>query len=148
VVLTTHPLLAPRSRKSRFIGLYLYSPSSGPSGLLRGTLPLPLPQEVCLRPYLPSGITSHVYFLKWPREGRSVVVLLMRVHRPGQWFFLSPEKMYFSSCDSVLVGGRYIDTSVATKLLIKYCNIPSTLCVDNVQKKSFVHFVQNIYVNV
>jgi hypothetical protein len=24
------------------------------------------PQELCLRPYLPSGIASHVYFLKWP----------------------------------------------------------------------------------
>jgi hypothetical protein len=41
------------------------------------------PQEVCLRPYLPSGTASHVYFLKWPREGRSVV-LLMRLHRTGQ----------------------------------------------------------------
>jgi hypothetical protein len=62
------------------------------------------PQELYLRPYLPSGIASHVYLLKWPREGRSVVVLLMRLHRPGQWFFLSPEKLYFSSCDSVLLG--------------------------------------------
>jgi hypothetical protein len=33
VVLTTHPLLGPRSRKSRAIPL----PPSGPSGLLRGT---------------------------------------------------------------------------------------------------------------
>jgi hypothetical protein len=33
------------------------------------------PQEACLRPYLPSGTASHVYFLKWPREGRSDVVL-------------------------------------------------------------------------
>jgi hypothetical protein len=41
------------------------------------------PQEVCLRPYLPSGIASHVYFLNWPREGRSVVLLLMRLHRPA-----------------------------------------------------------------
>jgi hypothetical protein len=64
------------------------------------------PQEICLRPYLPSGIASHVYFLKWPREGRSVV-LLMRLHRPSQWFFLFPEKLYFSSCDSVLLGVRY-----------------------------------------
>jgi hypothetical protein len=67
------------------------------------------PEEVCLRPYLPSGIASHVYFLKWPREGRSVVVLLMRLHRPGQWFFLSPEKLYFSSCDSVLLGVRHVN---------------------------------------
>jgi hypothetical protein len=64
-------------------------------------------QEVCLRPYLPSGIASHVCFLKWPREGRSVA-LLMRLRRPGQWFFLSPEKFYFSSCDSVLLGVWYI----------------------------------------
>jgi hypothetical protein len=66
------------------------------------------PQEVCLRPYLPSGIASHVYFLKCPRQGRSVVVLLMRLPRPGHWFFLSPEKLYFSSCDSVLLGVRHI----------------------------------------
>jgi hypothetical protein len=66
------------------------------------------PQGVCLRPYLPSGIASHVYFLKWPREGRSVVVLLMRLHHPSQWLFLSPEKLYFSSCDSVLLGVRYV----------------------------------------
>jgi hypothetical protein len=31
----------------------------------------------------------------------------MRLHRPGQWFFLSPEKLYFSSCDSVLLGVQY-----------------------------------------
>jgi hypothetical protein len=66
------------------------------------------PQEVCLRPYLPSGIASHVYFLKWPREGRSVVVRLLRLHRPGPWFFLSPEKLYFSSCDSVLLGMGHV----------------------------------------
>jgi hypothetical protein len=66
------------------------------------------PQEVCLRPYLPSGVASHVCFLKWPRGGRSVVVLLMRLHRPGRWFFLSIEKLYFSSCDSDLLGVRYI----------------------------------------
>jgi hypothetical protein len=65
------------------------------------------PEEVCLRPYLPSGIAWHVYFLKWLRKGRSVVVLLMRLHRPGQWVFLSPEKLYFSSFDSVLRGVRY-----------------------------------------
>jgi hypothetical protein len=70
------------------------------------------PQEVCLRPYLPSGIGSHVYFLKWPREGRSVGVLLSRLHRPGQWFFLFPEKLYFLSCDSVLLGVRYVLTRV------------------------------------
>jgi hypothetical protein len=52
------------------------------------------PQDVCLRPYLPTGISLLVYFLKWPREGRSVV-LFMRLHRPGQWFFLSPEKLLF-----------------------------------------------------
>jgi hypothetical protein len=28
----------------------------------------------------------------------------MRLHSPGQWFFFSPEKLYFSSCDSVLLG--------------------------------------------
>jgi hypothetical protein len=50
------------------------------------------PQEVCLRPYLPTGIASHTYFLKWPRDGRSVIVLLIRLHRPCQWFLLSPEK--------------------------------------------------------
>jgi hypothetical protein len=65
------------------------------------------PQEVCLRPYLPSGIASHVYFLKWPREGRSVVIL-MRFQRPGQWFYLFPEKLYFSSGDGVLLGVWYI----------------------------------------
>jgi hypothetical protein len=65
------------------------------------------PQEVCLTPYLPSGIASHVYILKWPREGRSVV-LLMQLHRPGQWFSLSPEKLYFSSCDSVLIGVSHV----------------------------------------
>jgi hypothetical protein len=64
-------------------------------------------QEVCLRPHLPSVIASHVYFLKWPREGRSVV-LLKRLHRPGHCLFLSAEKLYFSSCDSVLLGVRHI----------------------------------------
>jgi hypothetical protein len=82
------------------------------------------PQEVRLRPYLLSGIASHVYFLKWPREGRSVIVLLMRLHRPRQWFFLSPEKLYFSSCDSVLLGVRY-----SLKLKKKKC-IFSTLCIN------------------
>jgi hypothetical protein len=42
------------------------------------------PQKVRLRPHLPSGKASHVYFLKQPREGRSVV-LLMRLH--CQWIF-------------------------------------------------------------
>jgi hypothetical protein len=68
------------------------------------------PQEVCMRPYLPSWIATHVYFLKCPREGRSVV-LLMRLHRSGQWFFLSPEKLYFSKCDSVLTGVRYVNAT-------------------------------------
>jgi hypothetical protein len=78
------------------------------------------PQEVCLRPYLPSGIASHVYFLKCPREGRSVVVLLMRLHRPGRWFFLSPEKLYFSSCDSVLLGCDMVksDTLIKATFLV------------------------------
>jgi hypothetical protein len=71
-------------------------------------------QEVRLRPYLSSGIASHVYFLKWPREGRSVV-LFMRLHRPGQWFFLSPEKLCFSSYDSVLIGVRYVDRFLMTE---------------------------------
>jgi hypothetical protein len=53
------------------------------------------PQEVCLRLYLPSGIASHTYFLKWPREGRHVIVLLMRFHRPGQWFFPLSWKVVF-----------------------------------------------------
>jgi hypothetical protein len=66
------------------------------------------PQEVCLRPYLPNGIASHICFLKWPREGRIVVALLMRLHRPGQWFFLPPENLYCFSCDSVLLQVRYI----------------------------------------
>jgi hypothetical protein len=84
------------------------------------------PQEVCLRPYLTSGIASDVYFLKWPREGSSVVVLLMRLHRPGQWFYLSPEKLYFSSCGSVLIGVRFAITrkiiyfSVFPVLFFKY----------------------------
>jgi hypothetical protein len=62
------------------------------------------PQEVCLSPYLPGGMASQVYFLKLPREGVSVVDLLIRLHRPSQWFFFSPEKLYFSICDSVLMG--------------------------------------------
>jgi hypothetical protein len=65
------------------------------------------PQEVCLRQYLPSGIVSHIYFLKWSWEGRSVI-LLMRLHHPDQWFFLYPKKLYFSSCASVLLGMRYV----------------------------------------
>jgi hypothetical protein len=65
------------------------------------------PQELCLRPYLPSGIASHAYLLKWPQEGRSVV-LLIRFLRPGQWVLLSPEKLYFSNLDSVLLGVRYV----------------------------------------
>jgi hypothetical protein len=69
---------------------------------------------------LPSGIESHVYFLKCLLEGRSVV-LVMRLHRPGQWFFLSPEELYFSSCDSVLLGGRY----VPPRLTFKYPTIIS-----------------------
>jgi hypothetical protein len=51
------------------------------------------PQEVCLRPYQPNGIASHVYFVQWPREGSSVV-LFMRLHRHGQWFFLSHIYIY------------------------------------------------------
>jgi hypothetical protein len=78
------------------------------------------PQEVCLKPYLPSGIASHVYFLKWPREGRSVV-LLMRLHRPGQWFFLSPEKFYFSSGDSILPGVRYIHIHTCLHIFYVEC---------------------------
>jgi hypothetical protein len=70
------------------------------------------PQEVCLRPYLLSGIASQVYFLKWPRQGRSVLVFLMRLHRPGQWFFFSPGKLYISSCDGVLLGVRYVGNYV------------------------------------
>jgi hypothetical protein len=31
----------------------------------------------------------------------------MRLHRPGQWFFLSPEKLCFSSCGSYLIGVTY-----------------------------------------
>jgi hypothetical protein len=65
-----------------------------------------------MRPYLPSGIASDVYFLKLPREGRSVVVLLMRLQCPSQWFYLSPERLYFWSCDSVLLGVRYVIISV------------------------------------
>jgi hypothetical protein len=64
------------------------------------------PQEISLRPYPSSGITTHVDFIKWPLEGRSVV-LLKRFHRFGQWFFLFPEKFYFLSCDRVLLGVRY-----------------------------------------
>jgi hypothetical protein len=63
-------------------------------------------RRYCLTPNLPSGIASHVYFLKLPREGRSVI-LLMRLYRPGQWFLLSPEKLYFSSRDSVLLEVRH-----------------------------------------
>jgi hypothetical protein len=59
--------------------------------------------ELCPRPYLPSRMASHVCFLKWLQEGRSVFVLMVQLHRPSQWFFLSPEKLYFSSCDSVLL---------------------------------------------
>jgi hypothetical protein len=66
------------------------------------------PQEVCLRPHLPGGIASHVCFLKWLQEGRSVV-LLMRLHRPDQWLLLSPEMLCFSSCDCVLLGVRYVN---------------------------------------
>jgi hypothetical protein len=52
------------------------------------------PRDVCLRPYLPSGIASHVYFIKWSQEGRSVV-LVMWLHHPGQWFYLPPGRLYF-----------------------------------------------------
>jgi hypothetical protein len=31
----------------------------------------------------------------------------MRLHRPGHWFFLSPDKFYFSSCNSVLLAVRH-----------------------------------------
>jgi hypothetical protein len=31
----------------------------------------------------------------------------MRLHHPAQWFFLFPENLYFSSCDSGLLGVRY-----------------------------------------
>jgi hypothetical protein len=65
------------------------------------------PQEVCLRPYLPSGIASHVYFPKWPREGRSVV-LLMRLHRPDHCFSSLPKScisrvmtVFFQGCDMI-----------------------------------------------
>jgi hypothetical protein len=74
------------------------------------------PQEVCLRPYLPSGIASQVYFLKRPREGRSVI-LLMQLHHPRQWFTLSPEKIYFSSCDSVLPEVRYVSFDCTTNYI-------------------------------
>jgi hypothetical protein len=63
------------------------------------------PQEVCLRPYLPSGIASHVYFLKWPRDG--IVVLLVGLGCPGQWFFLFWIVVLFElwQCSS---GVRYV----------------------------------------
>jgi hypothetical protein len=60
------------------------------------------PQEVRLRPYTPSGIVLHVYFIKWPQEGRSVVFRLMRLHRPDQWVFLCPENLYFRVVTVVL----------------------------------------------
>jgi hypothetical protein len=31
----------------------------------------------------------------------------MWLHHPGQWIFLSPEKLCFSSCNNVLLGVRY-----------------------------------------
>jgi hypothetical protein len=70
-----------------------------------------------MRPYLLSGKASHVCFLKCPREGRTVV-LLMRLHRPGRWFFLFPEKLYFSSCEGILLRGvlRHIKFSSIIQL--------------------------------
>jgi hypothetical protein len=53
------------------------------------------PQKVCLRPYLPSGIAPRVYIIKLPLEGSSVVFILMRLHRPGQWFLFSPKSYIF-----------------------------------------------------
>jgi hypothetical protein len=85
-----------------------YCTSRRTASQLKQNAPFELcPKEVCLRTYLPSGIASHIYFIKWPLEEISVVVL-MRLHRPGQWVFLSPEKLYLSSCASVLVGVRYV----------------------------------------
>jgi hypothetical protein len=39
---------------------------------------------------------------------------LIRLHRPGQWFFLSSEKLYFSGCDGVLLEVRYVPFHSAT----------------------------------
>jgi hypothetical protein len=47
----------------------------------------------------------------------------MRLHRPGQWFSLSPGKLYFPSCDSVLIGGggvRYIKTTFSSGVLAEF----------------------------
>jgi hypothetical protein len=60
---------------------------------------------------------SHVCFLKWSREGRSDIVLLIGLHRPGQWLFLSPEKVYFASCDRILLGVRYVKKHVMGEML-------------------------------
>jgi hypothetical protein len=48
----------------------------------------------------------------------------MRLHHPGQWFFFSPEKFYFSSCDSVILGVRsmkYIAQANFKTFLIDGC---------------------------
>jgi hypothetical protein len=63
------------------------------------------PQEVCLGPYLPSGIASQVYFLKWPREERSVVILLMRLQSPSQWVFPLSRKVVFFELWQCSPGG-------------------------------------------
>jgi hypothetical protein len=42
----------------------------------------------------------------------------MPLHHPGQWIFLSPEELYFSSCDSVTAGGA-IYYSLSCGLIIK-----------------------------
>jgi hypothetical protein len=119
------------------------------------------PHEVCLRPYLPSGIASHVYFLKWPWQGRSVV-LLMWWHRPRQWFVRSPEKLYFSSCDSVLIGVWYVEHGwkliswrvTALCQLIKYLykqhypaikHYQQMLIMHHSGKQSFQHFLHILF---
>jgi hypothetical protein len=60
------------------------------------------PQEVCLRPYLPTVIASHTYFLNGRERG--CVFVFMRLHHTSQWFFICPKKLYVSSCDSFFRG--------------------------------------------
>jgi hypothetical protein len=102
------------------------------------------PQEVCLRPFLPWGSASRDYFLKLPRGGRSVV-LSMRLHRPDQWFFLSPEKLYFSSCNSVLLGVRCItwNSTIRQRISPSYSQDQSPASLSNCLTTSLTLSVPN-----
>jgi hypothetical protein len=62
----------------------------------------------------------------------------MRLHLPGHRFFLCPEKLYFSSCDSVLLGLRHVHMNVFLKMTDTVTSQNTTLYSRMILYKPFV----------